>query len=347
MNSIDTSDYEDKLMILINNYEKSKDTLKYSIYNNSVNIYGLVDKRILNVDNPKTVAIGINLIDHAKEVTMYKKYLTDKSIFDDDTLGVKNTIIFTESTINETTVSKISSGKIQANIFVEEFLYGTFDADPMDVAKAYIRKLSDEQKSNLINQTSNNKGSIFQRAYRITHDIENDYYIVNAVSYQALCSVAYFNDEAFLDYIKLKTSLKKDNDMTGFEEYMKDYFPKLEILPTRTEDYYISSTGELLGRTKEEVDEKRRLEAEEQERLLQEQLQNEQNQQPEENPNETNEPTPTPTQTPTPTPTPTQAPTPSTSPTPRPSTTLPPSPTSSDIQDSSSRVNYGEYVTLI
>ena len=34
---------------------------------------------------------------------------------------------------------------------------------------------------------------------------------------------------------------------------MKDYFPNLEILPTKSESFYISETGEFLGNTVEEA----------------------------------------------------------------------------------------------
>ena len=246
MNNIDYSKYEEKVILALNNYKKLKDNLKYSIYNNVVNVYGLIDKNILDTENAQTTPISINLIDHAKEIKIYKRYLTDKSIFDDDTIGVKNTIVFTQDTTTGPNITKISNGKVQANIFVEENYYGNTEEINIDVVKDYIRKLSDEQRSNLMNQTSNNKGTFFQRAYTVTNDIENNYYIINTTSYQALCSVSYFNDEAFLDYIKLKTSFKKDNDIVGFEEYMKDYFPKLEILPTRKESYYISSSRRVI-----------------------------------------------------------------------------------------------------
>ena len=205
MNQIDTSDYEDKFMMLINNYKNNIDNIKYTISPNAIDVYGLIDKNILDVENVQKMSIHIDLIDYINEIAMYKKFLSERNIYDDDSIGIKNTIVFTNNIVaNNENISKISYNKLQNNIFIEEYLFGDYEQPEYDAAKEYIKKLSDEQKTNLINQTSNNRGTFFQRSYNITNANENSYYIITVNSYQAMCSINYFNSSAFFDYIKLK-----------------------------------------------------------------------------------------------------------------------------------------------
>lgn len=267
MSRVDTSEYEDKFMIFINNYNKSINNLKYTISPNSITFYGLLDKRILNIDNVQNYGVTVDLIDCIKEVAMYKRFTTDRSIFDDDSIGVKNIIVFTDTIIDGNYANKISYGKLQNNIFIEEILFNSNNDEEYQPAKEYVKKLSDNQKANLINQTSNSRGTFFQRAYTIDKNTENNYFIINTTTFQALCSISYFNSTAFLDYIKLQSTPRSDAWIIGFDEYMKDRFSNLEILPVKTESHYIKLTGEFLGNTEEEAIEKLHQEQLEQERI--------------------------------------------------------------------------------
>lgn len=258
MDKVDTSEYEDKFMMIINNYNNAKSNLKYNIYPSKISIYGLIDKNILDTDIYEQTSIEISLIEHMEEVAIYKRYLTKESIFETDNLGSKDIIVLTGDAQQEEYMTRISYGKISNNIFMEELLLKNLDKDDkMEVCIKYIEKLSEEQKEILKNQAYDNKGYFFQREYNIYDDSENDYYVINTYSYQAICSISYFENEAFKDYINLNATPRASVGLMGFSEYMKKDFPNLEILEEKTEVYYISKLGEFLGNTKEEVDRKR------------------------------------------------------------------------------------------
>lgn len=358
MSKIDTSSYEDKFMILLNNYNNSKNSLKFIIQPNVINVYGLVDNKIIDIDKASSINLDINLIDYPKEVIMYKKYLTDKSIFDDYNLGTKNITVFTVNKPETDKEIKVNRGKIQDNIFVEEIAYDNVEhpdntEDPgtknKDKVKDYIKKLSDDQKNALINQISNSRGAFFQRAYSFRYDPQNEYYVINITSYQAMCTLSYFKGDAFLDYIKLKAIHQTDNILIGFDQSLKDTFPNLEILPSKTEEAYINIDGEFLGNNLEEATAK-------QNQLKAEKLQREATLhsvptvQPSVNPDSSestessnNTPTSIPTlaPTPTPTPVPTKTPTPTSVPTNSQNPSYPNSQTTLNFSD----MNSGNTVT--
>lgn len=254
MDNVDTSEYEDKFMRIINNYNKAKDNLKYSIYPSKVSVYGLVDEEILSSGIYEYTSVDISLIDHSDQVAIYKRYLTKESIFENDNLGQKNIVVLTGNALEEEYMTKITYGKIADNIFMEEILLNNFDENNgMQTCSEYIRKISDEQKELLKSQAYKNKGYFFQREYSIYYDRSNDYYIISTIAYQATCSISYFKNEAFKDYINLNAMPRADAGLRGFSDYMKDDFPNLEISEEKAKDYYIGKSGEFLGYTKEEA----------------------------------------------------------------------------------------------
>ena len=273
MSMVDTSAYEDKLIQLINNYNNSKDSLKFNITENSVSIYGLINKKMIDVPNVENYSLNINLIDCSNEVAIYKRYIKDSNIYENSSLGLNNTIVLTKSIVNEPNTSRINYGKIADNIFVEENLYD-LEQKPENVdtsvVNKYVKNLSEDLRNNLVNQTSNNRGSFYQRAYTYTFDKDNNYFVITSKSYQAMCSLAYFKSDAFLDYIKLKA--RGGNGLIGFEESLKDNFPNLEILPVVNEEYYLNSNGEFLGKNQDEA--KAKLAEIKAQQELNEQLQN-------------------------------------------------------------------------
>ncbi len=257
MDNVDTSEYEDKFIMFINNFNKSKDNLKYSISPSSINIYGLLDKNIIDSEYLNEMSVNIDLVEHMNEVAVYKRFLTNESIFEDDTLGAKNIIVLTGNAMEEQDMTRISYGKITDNIFVEEVLmHNLQDEEVFNFGKKYIENLSKEQQEVLKNQTPNNIGRFYQREFNIFYDEEDEYYIINSSVYQAICPISYFKSNAFKDYIELNTIPKASAGLLGFTEYMANDFPNLEIMETEYKDYYISKSGEFLGNTKEEIEAK-------------------------------------------------------------------------------------------
>ena len=257
MDDVDTSEYEDKFLMLINNYNKSKNNLKFSITPSSINVYGLLDKRILDSEYIDKISIKINLIEHMNEVAIYKRFLTSESIFENDSLGTKNMVVLTGNAMEDRIMNRLSYGKITDNIFIEEVLMESFKKDEWyENCKKYIEKLAKEQQDLLKSQTPNNIGRFYQREFNVFYDEEKQYYIINSTIYQAICPISYFKSNAFKDFIYLNNMPRANVGLFGFTEYMKEDFPNLEIMDTEYKDYYISRSGEFLGNTKEETETK-------------------------------------------------------------------------------------------
>lgn len=257
MSKVDMSDFEDKAIMLINNYNKNKNNLAYNIGPNFICIYGLVDKRILDTEYADETIINIDLVDCINEVTMYKKFLTNESIFENDKIGYRGTVVFTPD--DEEYETRLNYGKIKDNIFLEEVIqdynksYNT--APELEIARKFIKKMSDDTKTELINKTKSNRGVFFQREYSAWYDDEKKYTVVNCSTNQATCSIAYFENEAFLDYIKLKAMPRGDAVLMGFETYYQDKFPNLSISEAKYETYYLNEKGEIIARSYEEMEE--------------------------------------------------------------------------------------------
>ena len=94
MSKVDTSSYEDKFLLLAKNYAKNKVDLKYIITADKITVFGLIDKNIIDCENPENFDITIDLTKCIDEVAMYKRFLTDQQIYDNTSFGIKDTIVF-------------------------------------------------------------------------------------------------------------------------------------------------------------------------------------------------------------------------------------------------------------
>ena len=288
MDKVDTSEYEDKFMMLINKYNKDKENLKFTINSNKINIYGLLDKKILDVKEVDTFPITIDLINYIDKVAMYKRFLTNDSIFEDNSLGVKGTIVFTGDKEKEDYLTRLNYGKFTDNIFMEEVLFeGINNEVDTKVAKEYINKLSGEQKVNLINEKSNDIGIFYQCQYEINYDTEKKYFVISQYYSTVKCRNDYFKNEAFLDFIKLEAIPVPNISINLFSNYIEE-FPNFIVISAENKFYYINEEGELLGNSEEEVEAKLLEEKQKEEELqrlqqeqqqLQQQLQQQQRQQ--------------------------------------------------------------------
>lgn len=250
MSKVDWSDTEEKFLQLINKYNKNKDNLKFSVSPNYITIHGLIDKDIIDYEYVSGMDIYIDLTKYIGEVTFYKKYLTKNSIYEDDSIGKKNTIVFTNNDVFET---RIYYGFLKDNIFFEEVVLdyegNYYKDDNLKYVRKLIEELSEKTKKQLIEETSKKQGKFYQIEYYIINNEEDNYICVEAGIYQATCSIEYFKNDAFLDYIKMKSMPRGDAMLNGFSKYQD--FPNLQISETKIEEYYISKTGETI--TKEET----------------------------------------------------------------------------------------------
>lgn len=252
MDNADTSEYEDKAMTLIKNYEKQKGNIQYNITPSSIMIYKLADKNIMGDGNETTITV--NMVDHIEDIAIYKRYLTDTSIFENDNLGYKDLVVLTDSVEDGGYVTYISHGKLSSNIFMEEVMYWNGYMTDVNIknVKSYIEKLSEAQKQQLKSQDFGNQGVFYQRDYWV-NDIDEKYYEISVHSYQTTCSSEYFEEDAFKDYINMHNAPRPESGMNTFTEYGKEKYPNLNISDMGEKKYYISKSGEFLGNTEAEA----------------------------------------------------------------------------------------------
>lgn len=258
MNNYDTSEYEDKFLILINNYNRMKDNIKFNISPSGVDIYGLLDDKVVDKENETQYnSIKIEFLEHIEEVAIYKRYLTDQSIYEDDNIGAKGIIVLTTADDVDDYMKKLTYEKKQDNIFVEEVIQGNIEnlKENSSIYK-YIKNLSDKNIKELEKRNLENKGMFFQRIYYLNENEEEQYYSINISTVEATCTRDYFEKSAFKDYCRVKLLPTADVTLLMFDSYMKDNFPNMEISETKFTDIYVSKDGKFLGNTEEEAREK-------------------------------------------------------------------------------------------
>ena len=216
-----------------------------------IEIYGMIDEEILG-EKPESGdnRIEINFLDHLEEIAIYKRYLTDEDIYQNTNIGEKNIIVLTNGIESQTYREKISYGKIQDNIFIEEAAE-TYGDNNIDTAIQYIKTLSNKEQEKIKQETPKNQGLFFQRQF-IIEEKEN-YYKITINTSKAECTKDYFNNLAFKDYIILKQQINVAGDMIRFTNYDKEQFPNLQISETTEEKMYIDKQGKYIGTTEEEA----------------------------------------------------------------------------------------------
>lgn len=254
MDKTDTSAYEDKFLMLLNNYKKQNGNIKYNIFPSQVYIYGLIDEKISKEEYGDS--INIDFIDHIEDIAIYKRYLSSNSIYEDDSLGNKNIVVLVRNIEAERFLKNLMHEKIKDNIFMEEaMMYNSDDVDASILSKIenYIKRtLEDPKKEELKNKTDKNTGLFFQQEYTINKNDNGEYEVTSKIC-QATCDISYFKISAFKDYIELKNSPAAELSFRAFEddEYTKKDYPNLEILDTRYKIYYFSDKGIFNKETKE------------------------------------------------------------------------------------------------
>lgn len=247
----DTSEYEDKFLMLVNRYKEQKDNIKFCIYPDGVSIYELANDFTKNID----FCITISFLEHLEDIAIYKRYLTKESIFKDNNIGQKGIMVLTDNSIyNQVDYMKLLFyGKLTDNIFMEESISGGSDLINEKIVKEYVDKLSKENKSNIKKNIKNTQGAIYQVQYSINKRDEG-YYEIYTYSAKAVCSKEYFANNIFRDYAKMKNIPTGEAEMKVFNSYY-DNTEGLKI-ENDNKQYFISLNGEFLGNTEEEVEAK-------------------------------------------------------------------------------------------
>jgi len=245
MDDVDASEIEEEILLAVKKIDSLKDKIVYSFSPTMIHIY-----------NPE-VRTSFNIADYAKEIAIYKRYLTEESIFEDNDLGTKGVIVFTENIDHfGDDAQQISYGKISDNIFVEEILWKWDESlleEDMNTVRNYINNLSRENKAILKRNTSSDKGVIFQGEYSVYKEVQKGYYYISVTYYKAQCELPYFKNEAFRNYIEVKSKERADVGLNAFGPYMQKDYPEMQISEPKHKTYYLSVTGEFLGNTEEEL----------------------------------------------------------------------------------------------
>lgn len=260
MDKADTSDYEDKFIILAKKYENQKEKIEYTISPFEIRVYNLIDKSLINNEWLRTITI--NLSKYRDNVAIYKRYLIGKDLYENSSIGMKNIIAFTDSYMDDDFKS-INYGKIKDNIFLEEVVY-CYDQQNYGYCKEIIEKLSKELKEEIKNETKDSEGLICQRIYYVSGEPKDEYIALDISTYNAKCSKQYFKDGIFKDYVEMKNLPRADVGINGFHTYLQEKFSNLKISETKQEIYYLDKNGNIVARSWEEMNELKNEQKEEQ-----------------------------------------------------------------------------------
>ena len=252
MDNADTSEYEEKALLLAKKYEKLKGNIQYCITPREILIYNLIDKSVLGIiDNSSEYIyrMSIDLAKNKDEIAIYKRYLGN-DIYANNNIGMKNLVVFTEGYLDS--FESINYGKITDNIFLEEAVY-YYNEDSYNYAKKFIEEKSQELQDKIKGEISENEGMIYQRFYDVSEYNDTDYIWVSVRTGKAISSKEYFKENIFKDYIHLKSLSRADIGINSFNEYQKDVFPNLKIIEEDQENYFLDKSGNVVATSWEEL----------------------------------------------------------------------------------------------
>ena len=263
MDNADTSDYEDKSILLARNYEKQKDNISFSISPTLVTVFGLIDEKIID-DEYADGRITIKLYKYIEEIAIYKRYLSSDSLFEDDSIGTKDTLVFTYPRENSEYSTPLYFGKIEDNIFLEEEMSIADELDNKKILTDFIDQKSKEFRNEIKNDTPADKGAFYQRRYGGHYyynfdysSYNQEYYVVYIDTSTTLCSRDYFKENGFRDLVKLKGYLHP-YDTGGytlfFYEYNEDDFPNLSI-KNEYQQYFLDLDGNIVATSQDDMKE--------------------------------------------------------------------------------------------
>lgn len=254
MNKVDTSQYEDIAMKVINNFKLKQKNIKYYITTTGIVIYDITDSNMFISDDVDSI-ISIDFLGHREDVAIYKRYLTNKSIYENDSIGAKNIIVFTDNIYDDKYIYNLEYEQ-DDNVFVEEALLyyeeeKVKNNNTFETIKKYLINMANEDKQRIKSQTNSDTGAFYQKEINLWK--QENYYSASITEYQATCEISYFKDEAFKDYAKMKNGPRADVGMNGFTEYDKDEYPNLQISENKTTEIYFDLEGNFIGTTEAEA----------------------------------------------------------------------------------------------
>lgn len=257
ISKVDMSDFEDKSLILAKKYEKEKGKIKYSLHFDKIIVYDLLN----GITDKEDRTITIDFVDHLENIAIYKRYLTNNTLFEKSDIGLKNIIVCEypkvygiQDTVNEIPLNiGFVSDKVYMEDFFECYMRDIDDNSKKDIIK-YLQNVSNNTKNRI--KDNSNYGLFFQRIMYISESIDKSFYQVELIEVNTTCTIDYFKDLAFKDYIKLKLEPRADAGINIFsdEEFTKKRYPNLTVNNLREGKYlYFSLNGEYIGDNEEEA----------------------------------------------------------------------------------------------
>lgn len=257
MNKVDTSQYEDIALKVVNNFKARENDVQFYITTEGVTIYGITDQNMFLSDD-ENPSISVDFLGHREDVAIYKRFLSNKSIYENDSIGAKDIIVFTNNIYDDKYLYSLIYGQ-EDNIFIEESLIfyeesAVKDKTTFESIKKYLINVANEDKQRIKSQTNNDTGMFYQKEINLWKT--ENYYCTTLTEYQATCEISYFKDEAFKDYAKMKNGPRADVGMNGFVKDDINEFTNLKIFDTKTSELYFDLEGNFIGTTKEEANSK-------------------------------------------------------------------------------------------
>lgn len=257
MNKVDTSQYEDIALKVVNNFKAKENDVQFYITTEGVTIYGITDQNMFLSDD-ENPSISVDFLGHREDVAIYKRFLSNKSIYENDSIGAKDIIVFTNNIYDDKYLYSLIYGQ-EDNIFIEESLIfyeesAVKDKTTFESIKKYLINVANEDKQRIKSQTNNDTGIFYQKEINLWKT--ENYYCTTLTEYQATCEISYFKDEAFKDYAKMKNGPRADVGMNGFVKDDINEFTNLKIFDTKTSELYFDLEGNFIGTTKEEANSK-------------------------------------------------------------------------------------------
>ncbi len=260
----DISDFESKEIILAKRYEKLNGNIKYSISFSGLTIYDLLDGL---TQNSYMNTIEIDFVDHLEDVAIFKRYLTQDSIFERDDLGMKDMIVCECPVPYALKMNNMSTtlnlGFVSDNVYMEDYFQdrSSLDSNVKSNIIKYLKNISDETKKSI--NANSNEGIFYQRYFNVYYDSYDNVYHVQSDCVTTKCDLAYFKKDAFRDYIKSKTRKSADASILFFEEYdFYNEYPELNVKNTSDDKElvfdengkYIGIAGEIYSAIAEDTD---------------------------------------------------------------------------------------------
>lgn len=247
MDKRDTSEYEDKFLLFIENYqqEKEKNNIQFGIFANQVILYDIVSPEIEKGIQGNKLSISIEFAEHMEDIAIYKRYLKQESIFENDELSNKNIVVFTENPQIEGYRDIVTYGMLNDHIFAEEVINRDNQIEESIYTKMleYVKTKSKEQQNKIKTQVPNDKAMFYQVEYQANKMYDKEGYQITAIIGKATCSLEYFKTNGFKDFVELnnKPSAGAELKMFNYYEEFINFDASIDY-----EDYYFDKDGNIL-----------------------------------------------------------------------------------------------------